>query len=116
MSQYFNNFVYAVILSFLFASVMSYNRNFTFQNTTNSTFNSTGLECDLCQFVTQEAEGLLLSNKTLNEIETELDTLCQQTKHNKICEYVVDTYIPKIIYFLEQEESPEQVCKQIDIC
>ena len=116
MSQSFNNFVYAVLLSFLFASAMSFNRNLTFENTTNTTFNSTGLECDVCQFVAQETEALLLSNKTLTEIQTQLDSFCQQTKFDKICEDVVDTYLPKIIEFLEQEESPEKVCQQIRVC
>ena len=84
MSIYFNNFMYAVVLSFLFASVMSFNRNTTFENKTNITFNSTGLECDVCQFVAQETEALLLSNKTLTEIQTQLDSFCQQTKFDKI--------------------------------
>lgn len=116
MSPSFNNFVYAVVLSFLFASVMSYTRNTTFENTTNTTFNSTGLECDVCQFVAQEAEGLLLTNKTLTEIQTQLDSLCQKTKYDSLCEDVVNTYLPKIIEFLEQEESPERVCQQVGVC
>jgi hypothetical protein len=116
MSSYFNNFVYAVVLSFLFASVMSFNRNTTFENTTSTTFNSTGLECDVCQFVAQEAEGLLLTNKTLTQIETDLDSLCQKTKYDTLCESVVNTYLPKIIEFLEQEETPQQVCQQVGVC
>ena len=108
MSPSFNNFVYAVVLSFLFASVMSFTRN--------TTFNSTGLECDVCQFVAQEAEGLLLTNKTLTEIQTQLDSFCQKTKYDSLCEDVVNTYLPKIIEFLEQEESPERVCQQVGVC
>jgi hypothetical protein len=114
--SYFNNFVYAVLMSFLFASAMSFNRNSTFENKTNVTFNSTGLECDVCQFVAQEAEGLLLTNKTLTEIETELDSFCQKTKYDTLCESVVNTYLPKILEFLEKEESPQQVCQQVGIC
>jgi len=116
MSIYFNNFVYAVVLSFLFASAMSFNRNTTFENKTNITINSTGLKCDVCQFVAQEAEALLLTNKTITQIETNLDTLCQKTKYDTLCENVVNTYLPKIIEFLEQEESPQQVCQQIGLC
>ena len=116
MSTYLNNFVYAVLLSFLFASALSFNRNTTFENSTNVTFNSTGLECDVCQFVAQEAEGLLLTNKTLTQIETDLDSLCQKTKYDTLCESVVNTYFPKIIQFLEQEETPQQVCQQVGVC
>jgi len=116
MPIYFNNFVYAVVLSFLFASVMSFNRNTTFENTTNTTFNNTGLKCDVCQFVAQQVEALLLTNKTITQIETNLDSLCQKTKYDTLCENVVNTYLPKIIEFLEQEESPQQVCQQIGLC
>jgi len=117
MSSSFNNFVYAVVLSFLFASAMSFTRNTTFEkNTTNTTFNSTGLECDVCQFVAQEAEALLLTNKTLTQIETDLDSLCQKTKYDTLCESVVNTYLPKIIEFLEQEATPQQVCQQVGLC
>ena len=119
MSQSFNNFVYGAILSFLFASVMSSTFNFTFDNTTNSTnytLNSTGLECDFCQFVARETESLLLTNETLTKIQTDLGSLCQKTKHDTICERIVDTYLPQIINFLEQEESPEKVCQQVGVC
>ncbi len=126
MSKSFNNFVYGAILSFLFASVMSSTFNFTFDNTanianstnsTNSTFNSTGLlECDFCQFVARETESLLLTNETLTKIQTDLDSLCQKTKHDVICESIVNTYLSQIIKFLEQEESPEKVCQQIGVC
>jgi len=108
MSLTFNYFVCTIILSFVLASAAR-----SYQNTT---FNSTGVECDVCQFVVQETEGLLLTNKTLSNIQSELDSLCQKTKYDTLCENVVNTYLPKIIEFLEQEESPQKVCQQISLC
>ncbi len=116
LMSYFNNFVYVVVLSFLFASVTSFNSNSTFENKTNITFNSTGTECDICQFVAQEAESLVLNNKTLTQIETDLDSLCQKTKYDTLCESVVNEYLPKIIEFLEEKETPQQICQQLSIC
>ena len=111
-----NKIVYGIIACFL-ASVMSLSDSTTFnKSNTNYTFNNSALECDVCEFIVQETESFLLSNKSLTEIQNELDSVCQKTKYDKICEAVVNSYLPKIIQLLEQEESPEKVCLQINLC
>lgn len=105
------------IMACLLASVMSLSDTTIYnKSSTNYTFNSSSLECDVCQFVVQETESFLVSNKTLTEIQNELDSVCQKTKYDKLCEAVVNSYLPKIIQLLEHEESPEKVCLQINLC
>ena len=87
-------------------------------NMINPAFGNTQsvLECDFCQFVVNEAENYLQSNKTVNEIQYELDSVCKKFTFDRICEALVNAYLPQVIQMLEKKETPNTVCQQIGIC
>src|SRR5262249_24473291 len=97
-------------------------------------------ECDICTWVVSEAEQMLESNKTEQEIITDLDKVRAMIARSEAlliwslkkilhlqacgifgpfaaeCQSLVATYVPQVIALLEQKVPPSQVCQQIGLC
>lgn len=75
-------------------------------------------ECLLCKFVVSEAEKLLTSNHTEQEIEKLLDKVCEKlpSKYGKECHVLVDTYLPTLLQLLIEKESADVICGQFGLC
>lgn len=75
------------------------------------------LKCSLCKWVAEEAEQLLLSNHTLNQIETVLNGACKKLQSlSEICDTVVQQYLPMILEFLESKAQPPVICQKLGLC
>jgi len=73
--------------------------------------------CSGCVFLMTTIESWVLSNFTINEIENYLDTICSLIPgYSAVCQSIVDYELPTIIAWLENQESPQQVCQQIGLC
>jgi len=77
-----------------------------------------GPYCGYCQTVVASVESYLEQNATVEEIEQNIDQLCQllPAGFNIYCESFVIPQIPTIIQYLEQKYTPQQVCGQIGLC
>ena len=75
-------------------------------------------ECLLCKFVVSEAEKLLTSNHTEQEIEKLLEKVCDKLpgKYSKECNVLIDTYLPTLLELLVGKESADVICGQIGMC
>jgi len=79
------------------------------------------IECDLCHFVVQEVETWLSQNQTQTFIIKQIDRLCNTDlfKNNaKVCEAILTFGVEEFIAFIEQAETPENVCgpDQLNLC
>jgi saposin len=73
--------------------------------------------CSLCEAVVGFTESFLENNQTEMQIEANLDSLCDVLGSLSVeCENLVDAYLPAIIKYLENNESPAAVCGQIGVC
>jgi saposin len=74
-------------------------------------------ECDICQTVVQLIEGWVENNATVSQIEQYLDGICNLIpSYGAICQAIVNQGIPEIIQFIEQNETPQQICTQLGLC
>lgn len=74
-------------------------------------------ECDICQTVVQLIEGWVESNATVSQIEQYLDGICNLIpSYGAICQAIVNQGIPEIIQYIEQNETPQQICTQLGLC
>lgn len=74
------------------------------------------LECDSCQWLVGKAEGYLLSNQTVGEIETEVDKLCKLVSFDSTCESLVHYLLPEVVTLLEEHLTPLVVCEKLNFC
>ena len=75
--------------------------------------------CKICEIVVAELESLLASQKTLEQIITELSHICdifttESKKIGTICKIVVYKYTPKLIELLEK--GVDNACEYLHIC
>lgn len=77
-----------------------------------------GVQCQLCTYVVNIAEQHLINNKTVEEIEGELHKVCSSlpATYGKICDSVVDQYVPYIVYYLKQKYPAEKICELLKLC
>merc|ERR1712065_63779 len=75
-----------------------------------------GVECNLCTLAASAIEKYVAENKTLAEIEHELDDICKHTPWDKDCEAFVDEYTQKIINAILSGETPAELCAEIGLC
>ena len=61
-------------------------------------------------------EDYLDSNHTIAELEQSLDAICSKTPLSTLCTNLVNSYLPQIITYLEQKESPQTICNQLGFC
>ncbi|KAN0032187.1 hypothetical protein ACTFIV_006064 [Dictyostelium citrinum] len=76
-------------------------------------------ECEACQVVIGYVENLVLhSNKTQDEIEKELDKLCNMVspRYKPTCDSIVSVYTTEIIQLILNKETPDLICKEIKVC
>ncbi|KAN0050104.1 hypothetical protein ACTA71_003205 [Dictyostelium dimigraforme] len=84
-----------------------------------STIKATPTECEACQIVIGYVENLVLhSNKTQDEIEKELDKICNMVSphYKPTCDSIVAVYTTQIIQLIINKETPDLICKEIKIC
>jgi len=78
---------------------------------------ATAQQCGLCETLIQYIEGLVESNATVSEIEQELETICSLVPaYQQVCDQIVEQGVPQIITWIEQNETPEEVCTQLGLC
>jgi saposin len=74
--------------------------------------------CSICEIVVGYIDAELANNATNEEIVNGLDDMC--TKYIPIytddCKVFVNQYEPVIVAWILNDESPDQFCKQIDVC
>jgi len=76
-----------------------------------------GLECDICTYVVTQVDTYLENNNTIEEIEQFLDNDCQIFgPFSSTCITLVNTYLPDIVNYLEQDYPPSVVCQLIGLC
>jgi cathepsin B len=76
------------------------------------------LECTACTFLVGQVEQMVLSNKTVQEIENVLSGICAHLTGTwqTVCDNLVQSDIPLIIGYLEDEFSPQVICSKIGLC
>jgi len=64
------------------------------------------------------AETYVDNNATLAEIEQKLDAACGRlpSPYKGQCTLIVNSYLPQIVAWLQNDESPATVCKQLNLC
>jgi saposin len=74
--------------------------------------------CSVCEIVAQVVESQLENNATVSEIQQKLDSLCGDlpNPYNGECTLIVNAYLPQIIQWIENNETPQVVCQQISLC
>jgi len=74
-------------------------------------------QCGLCETLIQYIEGLVENNSTVQEIEQELETICALVPaYQQVCDQIVEQGVPQIVQWIEQNETPEEVCTQLGLC
>lgn len=76
------------------------------------------LECTVCTFLVGQVEQMVLSNKTVAEIESTLSELCDHLTGSwqSTCQTIIESDIPLIIGYLEDKLSPSVICEKIGLC
>jgi len=74
--------------------------------------------CQVCQLVMSYVESFIGQNKTISSIEAELDQLCAilPSPLSGICTSVVNQYLPQMVQWLLNKESPSSFCSQVGLC
>jgi saposin len=74
--------------------------------------------CALCELVVEMAESYLANNATDQQIEAKLDAACAAlpSPYNGQCTSLVNTYLPQIISYLQNNEPPATICAQLSLC
>ncbi|KAM9953397.1 hypothetical protein ACTFIR_008465 [Dictyostelium discoideum] len=76
------------------------------------------LQCTICKLVATKLEEYIQSNKTIEEIENELDDFCKIAfeKDPTQCQGFVQQYVPMILSFIKSKEDPAQACIKLKFC
>lgn len=75
------------------------------------------LPCDLCKQLVKHLKDVLTTNTTEEEFREILEGICQHSKSFKNeCLEIVDENFVKIYKFLTEELSPEDVCREVNLC
>jgi saposin len=73
--------------------------------------------CSVCQLVVQYVETYLASNQTEAQIVQQLDQVCTLLGPlSSTCQAFVQQYVPQLIQWIENGESPQQFCSQVGLC
>ncbi|KAJ3452070.1 hypothetical protein M0812_03833 [Anaeramoeba flamelloides] len=96
-----------VLLSFAFA-----------QNEPKEPKEPESMYCTICTSIIGYVEKWLEEGKTIQEIEGLLEKVCDFLPNNykRICDQVIEQYLPALIQFLEEEEPPQTFCSQVGLC
>ena len=73
--------------------------------------------CGICEAIVGFVESYVEQNKTVVEIEQNLDSLCKLTgPYEAECKALVAAYTPQFVHWVEQKETPANVCAQVGVC
>jgi len=74
--------------------------------------------CAVCELVVQVAENYVENNATLAQIEAKLDAVCGDlpSPYNGECTLIVNSYLPQIVAWLQNDEPPATLCAQLSLC
>jgi saposin len=74
--------------------------------------------CAVCEMIVQVVETYVDNNATLSQIEAKLDGLCGDlpSPYNGECTLIVNSYLPQIVAWLQNDEPPATVCAQLSLC
>jgi len=74
-------------------------------------------ECDTCTTIIGIVENWVEDNATESEILQYLDTLCSLIPgYSSICDSIAQQGIKTIIQWIQQNESPTEICQQLGMC
>jgi len=73
--------------------------------------------CAECEILVQMIENWLEENTTVEEIEARLEAFCKYVPgYEQICDQLVVYGVEWFINFIDNNENPDQVCKQLKLC
>jgi len=73
--------------------------------------------CDTCTFVIGLVENWVASNATEAEIQSYLDTICSLVPgYSAVCDGIVAQGLGQIIQWIQENETPTEVCQQLGMC
>jgi len=73
--------------------------------------------CSPCEFLIGAIESWAGSNASVTQIESYLDSLCTLVPtYSQVCAAIVNYEIPTLVQWIEQSESPADVCQQLGLC
>jgi len=73
--------------------------------------------CAVCETVITLVESWVESNATEQEIVQYLNTICSLfPQYQQVCDQIADQGVAQVIQWLEQNETPSQVCTQLGFC
>jgi len=76
-----------------------------------------GGACSICQLVVSYVESYVAKNQTEQQIIAQLEQLCSLLGPlSSQCNAFVENYVPELIQWLENGESPQQFCTQVGLC
>jgi saposin len=74
-------------------------------------------DCDICETLVLAIEGWLEENKTVSQIEQDIETICMLVPaFEQVCDAFVEEGVVEVIKWIENEESPATVCTQLGLC
>merc|ERR1739836_5101 len=76
------------------------------------------VECSVCEYAVKYLESELEANATTSSIAKALENVCTlaPTSLQSVCDNLIEQYTPQIIFQLISRETPEAVCKAIQVC
>eukprot|EP01119_Soliformovum_irregulare_P008527 TRINITY_DN21646_c0_g1_i1.p1 TRINITY_DN21646_c0_g1~~TRINITY_DN21646_c0_g1_i1.p1 ORF type:complete len:185 (+),score=35.32 TRINITY_DN21646_c0_g1_i1:135-689(+) len=79
---------------------------------------SSAQSCSECELVVGLVEGWISNNNTVTEVEKLLDTFCKwaPSSFQASCDAIIAQGVPWIYAYIQNNESPAQVCTQLGVC
>jgi len=75
------------------------------------------VNCGLCETVITLVETWVENNATETEIEQYLNTICALfPQYQATCDQIADQGLAQVIQWIEQNETPTQICTQLGFC
>jgi len=75
------------------------------------------VNCDMCTYVIGAVETWLEQNATVQQIEQNLEQLCDLIPgFTAQCDAIVVAQVPQIVQWIEQNETPTSICTQLGFC
>jgi saposin len=74
------------------------------------------INCDMCTYAVGSVEDWLAANATEQQIEQNLEQFCALFPDEQQCDQVIVSEVPQIVKWIEQNETPTQVCDQLGLC
>ena len=77
-----------------------------------------GFTCTICTAIVAEVEKVMVSTKVKSEVISLVEKLCNEfaAPFSTICDSIVETYVPKIMEWLEEGLDSLQICQKLKLC